>query len=124
MKQFNAREDKVSVLVDMSLPIVVCINSFSFSDLPEFHPIVQMLWDKSRIAARKMAEGDSVKTRSSESNDPLREQKSASHTNTWFQTMSRLERKAQTQKSQGDIAGAIESTKSFWNFGEYTYQKE
>jgi hypothetical protein len=66
-----------------------------------------MLWDKSRIAARKMKEGP---------NDSRSEPKSASLTNTWFRTASRLERKAQTQKSQGDIVGSIKSTKIVLEF--------
>ena len=38
--------------------MLILMFSF-FSELPEFHPIVQMLWEKSRAASRKMNVDDS-----------------------------------------------------------------
>jgi hypothetical protein len=83
-----------------------------------------MLWDKSRQAARKMGQSSilskhSVTTESeypSESADECTENESpntpsrSSPAPSWLYAVSRLEKKAQNQKSRGDMKGAIEST--------------
>jgi hypothetical protein len=83
-----------------------------------------MLWDKLRYAKRKMGQSSilskhSVTTESvssSESADECTENESpnapsrSSPATSWLYAVSRLEKKAQNQKSQGDIKGAIEST--------------
>jgi tetratricopeptide (TPR) repeat protein len=106
-------------------------------DLPEYHPIVQMLWERSRLAAEEM-EGeenslikmhdkgtkDTVSSIASEvntydeaievnedtENTPENIQsstKSCTQFSAWFQTTSRLDKKASLRKKKGDIEGAL-----------------
>ena len=106
--------------------MLILMFSF-FSELPEFHPIVQMLWEKSRAASRKMNVDDSSasvqkrepmpETPSEPSNELIpSKQENASQSDTWYHTASRLEKKALSQKNKGDIEGAIQSTKVVLEF--------
>jgi tetratricopeptide (TPR) repeat protein len=85
-------------------------------NLPEEHPIFQMVWEKSRVAGEAMAEyseepggrksGNSrtgSRTRSNES-------KVAGHLTPWFCTASKIERKALAQEKKGNFDSAIESS--------------
>ena len=90
-------------------------------DLPEFHPIVQMLWEKSRIAARKMEGKPEPETRAEKKKSKkdmpnkrevdLVSSERTGESKAWHDTAARLERKATSQKNKNDVNAAIESTK-------------
>ena len=123
-------------MLDISLTV------FLNAELPEYHPVVHMLWEKSRKAAEKMtgkedstadtkeidsetvnsdmgqelSAVDSVNGEIDSKSENEQDQAGCASINSWFQTASRLEQKAKSRKEKGDIDGAIEATKHVLEF--------
>jgi tetratricopeptide (TPR) repeat protein len=85
-------------------------------NLPKEHPIIQMVWEKSRIAGEKMAEYvEEPARRNVESSRPASrmrsdEAKVIRRVTPWFCTASKVERKALAQEKKGNLDDAIESS--------------
>ena len=83
--------------------------------LPDSHPIVQMLWDKSHMAASKMFHDHNKSTASKSASEKrldstaLERRKEPHTNNAWSYTISRLEEKAKAEKEKGDIEECIKS---------------
>jgi tetratricopeptide (TPR) repeat protein len=82
--------------------------------LPESHPIVQMLWDKSHMAASKMFQDQNSSAVSKtgvekRSHSTSSEGHNESQTNAWSYTISHLEEKAKAEKEIGEIEECIKT---------------
>jgi tetratricopeptide (TPR) repeat protein len=84
-------------------------------DMPQGHPIVQMIWKNSIIAAKKVVRNQKRKCdRAPDGGDHWDTQSGPNVTRQatpWHYTAAKLENKAQSQKKKGDVDGAIKSTR-------------
>jgi tetratricopeptide (TPR) repeat protein len=84
-------------------------------DMPQDHPIVQVIWKNSIIAAKKVVRNQKRKgDRAPDGGDHWDTQRGPNVTRQatpWHYTVAKLENKAQSQKKKGDVDGAIKSTR-------------